>query len=68
MTADQFRAARAKLGLSSAKLAQLLRMGHWGGRTIRRWEAGHSPISGPAAVAVEAMLAGYQPKEVNGHE
>lgn len=33
-----------------------------GGRTIRRWETGEVPITGPAQVAVEAMLAGFIPE------
>lgn len=33
-----------------------------GGRAIRRWETGDVPITGPAAVAIEAMLAGYEPE------
>lgn len=33
-----------------------------GGRAIRRWETGEIPITGPAAVAMEAMLAGYEPE------
>jgi hypothetical protein len=31
------------------------------GDTVLAWERGHKPISGPAAVAIAAMLAGYRP-------
>ena len=55
-TADDIRAARATLGLSAAGLADALRMGKGGGRSVRRWEAGDGPISGPASVALELML------------
>jgi hypothetical protein len=33
-----------------------------GGRAIRRWEIGDMPITGPAAVAIEAMLEGFEPE------
>ncbi len=56
MTADDFRAARSTLGLSANGMAEALRLGKGGGRTVRRWEAGDVPISGPVSVAVEMML------------
>lgn len=57
------RRARAKLGMSARELAEALRMGTGAGRTIRRWESGETTITGPAAVAIEAMLAGFEPKQ-----
>lgn len=56
MTPATLRTARKTLGLSANGLAQALRLGKGGGRTVRRWEAGDTPISGPAQVAIEAML------------
>jgi len=50
------RAARMQLGISADALAARLRLGENGGRTVRRWEAGQVPISGPAQVAVELLL------------
>ncbi len=50
------RAARQRLELSAEGLAARLRLGNNGGRTVRRWEAGEVPISGPAQVAVEFLL------------
>lgn len=56
MTPDEIRAARKRLSLSANGLAEALRLGKGGGRTVRRWEAGDCPISGPAQVAIELML------------
>jgi DNA-binding transcriptional regulator YiaG len=56
MTAKEFRGARRKLGLSARGMANALDMGEWGSRTVRRWEAGDSPIPGPAAVAVKLLI------------
>ena len=57
MTPFEIKAARNTLGLSANGLAEALRLGKGGGRTVRRWEAGDTPISGPASVAIEMMLA-----------
>ena len=57
MTPAEIRAARQRLGLSTNGMAEALRLGKGGGRTVRRWEAGDTPISGPVAVAIEMMLA-----------
>jgi DNA-binding transcriptional regulator YiaG len=54
------RSARARLGLSANGLAEALRLGKGGGRTVRRWEAGDVAITGPAQVAIEHMLAKVQ--------
>jgi DNA-binding transcriptional regulator YiaG len=48
--------ARKRLGLTQSGLAEALRMGANGGRTVRRWEAGEIPITGPATVAIELLL------------
>lgn len=60
-TPHDIRNARAALGLSAAGLANALRLGANGGRTVRRWESGEIAFSGPVAVALEAMLAGFNP-------
>lgn len=52
------RAARQRLRLSADGLATKLRLGSNGGRTVRRWEAGEVPVSGPAQVAIELLLDG----------
>lgn len=56
LSPEQVRQARAKLGLSAAGLAQALQLGANGGRTVRRWEAGECPCTGPAVVAIELLL------------
>ena len=56
MTPDAIRTARRALGLSANGLAEALRLGKGGGRTVRRWEAGDTPISGPASLAIELLI------------
>lgn len=63
MTSSDIRSARKRLGLSANGLAEALRLGKGGGRTVRRWEAGDTPISGPASLAIELLLKAEQ----NGH-
>ena len=55
MTPDRIKEIRIALGLSQNGLAEALRLGANGGRTVRRWESGSMPISGPAQVAMELM-------------
>jgi len=52
---DRIREIRTALGLSQRGLAEALRLGANGARTVRRWESGSIPISGPAQVAMELM-------------
>lgn len=63
MTPAEVRAARAYMNLTQTELAALLRMGSDGRRTIRAWETegGKWNISGPASVAIEALLTGWRP-------
>lgn len=56
MTPGAIKAARKRLGLTQSGLAEVLRMGGNGGRTVRRWEGGEIPITGPAAVAIELLV------------
>lgn len=56
MLPAEVRTARKALGLSANGLAEALRLGKGGGRTVRRWEAGDTPISGPASLAIELLL------------
>ena len=64
MTPEDFRDARQKLGYSQGGLADLWDMGKGAGRTIRRWEAGETPLPGLAVFAIKAMEAGFTPEEV----
>lgn len=56
MRPADFHNIRKALGLTQSQMAEALRMGPNGSRTIRRWETGEIPVSGPAQVAVEAMI------------
>lgn len=54
MTADEFRAARQRLGLSAAKMAEAIGVAH--GRHIRKIEAGERPVSEPVAKLIGYLL------------
>lgn len=56
MSPADIKAARKRLGLSARALAEALNLGVHGGRTVRRWESGETPISGPAQVAITLLL------------
>lgn len=58
MTPAEVRQHRQALGLSANGLAEALRLGKGGGRTVRRWESGEVPISGPASLALELLVKG----------
>lgn len=64
MTPGDLRDARRSMGLTQHDLAVLLRMGGDGKRAVRRWEDGDRHITGPASVAIEAMLTGWRPREM----
>jgi DNA-binding transcriptional regulator YiaG len=64
MQPDEVKAARQALGMSLHQLAVALRMGTDGRRAVRRWETGDRHISGPAAVAIEALLCGWRPEHL----
>lgn len=55
MSPEQFKAIRLDLGLSQARLGELLRVTD---RTVRRWEGGFSGIEGPVEVCMEMLEAG----------
>lgn len=61
MTPAAVKAARLALGMTQHQLAETLRMGTDGKRAVRRWETGDREISGPASVAIEALLTGWRP-------
>lgn len=50
---------RKQLGLTQSGLARVLRISDL--RTIRRWETGEVPVSGPASVVLELMAADELP-------
>lgn len=59
MTPAEIRAIRQRYGLSQSELAALLRISDI--RTVRRWEKGEVPISGPASIVLELMDADELP-------
>ena len=65
MQPGELRAARHSLNLSQNELGEwLLLTGNAPGYTVRMWELGKRPISGPVSVAVEAFLSGWRPAHV----
>lgn len=55
---------RRGLGLTRKQLARVLRMhGPHAHETVKRWETGEAPVTGPASVALELMDAGARPHD-----
>lgn len=66
---DDLREARLELGFTVTEMALALRMKpESGNRTLRRIEAGDKEVTGPIAVAVEAMLNGFFPEHMEAGE
>ena len=59
MTAD-IKAIRLRYRLTQSDLATILRIAD--SRTIRRWESGERPVSGPASIVLEMMDKNELPK------
>lgn len=65
-TAQDVKNAKKKLGWTVGEIADALRLSRASGSTtVRRWMSGRTEISGPAAVALEAILAGYEPEYID---
>ena len=65
MTPETFKSIRNRAGLTQSRLAAAL--GISDSRTIRRWEDGSRPVSGPAAVCMELLDAGaWHPDKAKG--
>lgn len=60
MTAADIIAIRKRAGLSQSGLAALLRISDQ--RTVRRWESGDVPVSGPASIILEMLDKGELPE------
>lgn len=54
MSPLEIRAARIALGMNQREFAEALKLA--GEATVRSWESGRRPISGPAEVAIRLML------------
>ena len=61
MTPADVKAARLALGMTTAELGLALRMASDEGRSVRNCESGRNPISGPATLALEALVSGWRP-------
>lgn len=61
MTPERVKSIRGELKVSQEALAQMLRLGPTGKRTVARWEAGDTPVPGPVSVALEALESGWCP-------
>lgn len=59
MTPKKIQSIRKRAGLSQSGLAALLRITDQ--RTVRRWESGETPITGPASIIMELLDAGELP-------
>lgn len=59
MSPSEIKAIRQRYGLSQTELAALLRVSDL--RTVRRWETGEVPVSGPASIILELMDADELP-------
>lgn len=56
MTPESIRQLRKDLGMTQQEFATFLRLHPvTGGRTIRDWENGNRPVSGPASLALELL-------------
>ncbi len=60
MTPAEVQSIRKRAGLSQSGLAALLRVTDL--RTVRRWEVGDVPVSGPASIILEMLDAGELPE------
>ncbi len=56
MTPATFKAIRERAGLTQSGLAAFLRISDR--RTIRYWETGERPVSGPVSLLMELLDAG----------
>jgi len=61
MTPAAVKAARLALGMTQSQLGIALRMSPDQGRLVRNWESGRNQITGPASLALEALLSGWRP-------
>lgn len=64
MTPEEFKDLRTRLGLSQTRLAA-----EWGvtARSVRRWEAGDTPVSPIAAHSLRMIVAAL-PREISDAE
>jgi DNA-binding transcriptional regulator YiaG len=64
VTPTELKEARATLGMTQRQLADALELsGTWPQHTVRSWENGKRPITGPARVAIRLMLKHHKPRK-----
>lgn len=56
MTPAEFKAIRVRAGLTQAQLATFLRISDK--RTVRYWETGERPVTGPVSLLMELLDSG----------
>ena len=56
MTPEHFHTIQREAGLTNRKLAALLRVSDE--KTIRRWQSGERPVSGPVSLLMELIERG----------
>jgi DNA (cytosine-5)-methyltransferase 1 len=57
MTPAEIKAARLRLGMSQAQIAEALELGKGGGRTVRGWEKGEFVPTRRSVSAIKRLLA-----------
>lgn len=60
MAPSEIISIRKRAGLTQSSLAALLRISDK--RTVRRWETGETPITGPASILLEMLDKGELPE------
>lgn len=56
MSADEFKAIRLRAGLTQTQLADALHISDR--RTVRYWETGERPVTGPVSILMQLLDAG----------
>ncbi len=65
MTGDEVKSIRKALGLTQSELGRwLLLGGAQPGHTVRMWESGKRPVTGPVEIALTAFAGGYRPPHI----
>lgn len=59
MTPTEVKSIRQRFGLTQSELAGILRLE--ARDTIRKWETGARPVTGPASIILEMIAAGELP-------
>ncbi|WP_420140162.1 helix-turn-helix domain-containing protein [Sphingomonas sp.] len=67
MTPATVKSIRKSLGLTQNELGRWLMLsGEQPGHTVRMWEMGKRPVTGPVEVCLTAFAGGYVPGHIDG--